>query len=121
MSECARFWKRAAKRYRQFLSTRWTETCAALNTEAITAERDYLRARVAQIEAASDTGAFTELVESALSARVAHRHYEEVSRKADGWHDDVAIVASVVSDEAQRRLDVLLDAYEARKREAEGA
>lgn len=123
MSECARFWKRAAKRYRQFLSTRWTETCAALNTEAITAERDYLRARVAQIEAASDTGALTELADAALARRIARRAFSaanEVQVVTQESHN-AAIAASIARDEVEHRFAIALDAYEKRKREATGA
>lgn len=63
----------------------------------------------------------SKLVEAAPSARVVRRHYEETLRASDGWHSDVAIAASVVSDEAQRRLDALLDAHERGKQEASGA
>lgn len=66
----------------------------------------------------------SELVEAALTARAARRHYEETSRaltlEADVFRNDAAIAAAIARDETQHRLDTLLDAYERRKREAMG-
>jgi hypothetical protein len=68
----------------------------------------------------------TALADAALAVRAArHGLLRALERLADHGGDDASLnaataSAAAVSNEAQRRLDMLLDAYEAQKREAKG-